>query len=93
MDMMRFNSIITFKYLEVTRNEHTVPSQFQSAPESRQILQPRAGLHRRQKAKQSSLSLTQEKVNPQNITNTYTEDILNSILPPREYTTEKQQLW
>ena len=24
--MMRFNSIITFKYLEVTRNEHTVPS-------------------------------------------------------------------
>ena len=35
----------------------------------------------------------QEKVNPQNITNTYTEDILNSILPPREYTTEKQQLW
>ncbi len=33
------------------------------------------------------------KANPQNLTNTYTEDILNSILPPREYTTEKQQLW
>jgi dynein light intermediate chain len=33
------------------------------------------------------------KLNPQNLTNTYTEDILNSILPPREYTTEKQQLW
>lgn len=36
---------------------------------------------------------TQDKVNPQNLANTYTEDILNSILPPREYTTEKQQLW
>ncbi|KAM3127258.1 hypothetical protein pb186bvf_020626 [Paramecium bursaria] len=30
---------------------------------------------------------------PQAITNAHTEDILNSILPPREYTMEKQQLW
>ncbi|CAD8054003.1 unnamed protein product [Paramecium sonneborni] len=30
---------------------------------------------------------------PQSITNAQTEDILNSILPPREYTMEKQQLW
>jgi hypothetical protein len=38
------------------------------------------------------LPLTQDsKANPQS--NTYTEDILNTILPPREYTTEKQQLW
>ena len=25
--------------------------------------------------------------------NSHTEDILNSILPPREYTMDKQQLW
>jgi len=25
--------------------------------------------------------------------NQHTEDILNSILPPREYTMDKQQLW
>jgi dynein light intermediate chain len=30
---------------------------------------------------------------PQNISAAYTEDILNSILPPREYTMDKQQLW
>lgn len=30
---------------------------------------------------------------PQNLSNAYTEDILNSILPPREYTMDKQQLW
>lgn len=35
----------------------------------------------------------QDKVNPQNLASTYTEDILNSILPPREFTSEKQQLW
>ena len=27
---------------------------------------------------------------PQNLTNAHTEDILNSILPPREYTMDKQ---
>ncbi|EAS06995.1 33 kDa inner dynein arm light chain, axonemal protein (macronuclear) [Tetrahymena thermophila SB210] len=30
---------------------------------------------------------------PNSITNAQTEDILNSILPPREYTMDKQQLW
>lgn len=30
---------------------------------------------------------------PQNLSPGYTEDILNSILPPREYTMDKQQLW
>jgi dynein light intermediate chain len=30
---------------------------------------------------------------PQNTSAAYTEDILNSILPPREYTMDKQQLW
>jgi dynein light intermediate chain len=33
------------------------------------------------------------KALPQNIATAYTEDILNSILPPREYTMDKQQLW
>ncbi|KRX04083.1 hypothetical protein PPERSA_08298 [Pseudocohnilembus persalinus] len=30
---------------------------------------------------------------PANVLNAHTEDILNSILPPREYTMDKQQLW
>lgn len=40
-----------------------------------------------------TMPLIQDKPNQQNIASTYTEDILNTILPPREYTTEKQQLW
>jgi dynein light intermediate chain len=38
-----------------------------------------------QKAKKSTSTQDQ--------TNAHTEDILNSILPPREYTLDKQQLW
>ena len=30
---------------------------------------------------------------PATLSNAHTEDILNSILPPREYTMDKQQLW
>lgn len=38
-------------------------------------------------------NLKETKGLPQNISAAYTEDILNSILPPREYTMDKQQLW
>lgn len=73
-----------FKYSEVTTNEHSKPTlnQFQPTPKSRQVLQPRSGLNLRQKTTQSTIFLTQDQKS-QNSGNTYTEDILNSILPPR----------
>lgn len=70
------------------------PSQLQPASKFGKVLQPCPGFEFRQETGEGTTACIQDaKLNPQNLTNTYTEDILNSILPPREYTTEKQQLW